>query len=53
MANFRPYRTEAGHRRVLVVVRIKGFKPVRKAFASKRDAEEWAETALPRPTTGT
>ena len=42
MANFRPYRTEAGHRRVLVVVRIKGFKPVRKAFASKRDAEEWA-----------
>ncbi len=44
MANFRSYRTDDGQKRVLAVVRIKGFNPVRKAFASKRDASEWADS---------
>ena len=43
MANFRSYKTDDGEKRVLAVVRIKGFNPVRKAFGSKRDAAEWAE----------
>jgi integrase len=44
VANLRPYRTKAGNRRVLAVVRIKGFRPVRKAFGTLRDAQEWAAT---------
>src|ERR1700689_272384 len=44
MANFEDYRTDDGKKRVLAVVRIKGFKRTSKAFDSLRDAKDWAET---------
>lgn len=43
MANFQDYRTEAGKKRVLAVIRIKGFKRTARAFDSLRDAKEWAQ----------
>jgi integrase len=43
VANFRSYKTDDGKKRILAVVRIKGFNPVRKAFGSKRDAGDWAD----------
>jgi integrase len=43
MANFEDYRTEDGKKRVLAVVRIKGFKRTSQAFDSLRDAKGWAE----------
>jgi integrase len=43
MANFQDYRTEDGKKRVVAVIRIKGFKRTSKAFDSLRDAKEWAE----------
>ncbi len=42
MANFRSYKTDDGKKRILAVVRIKGFNTVRKAFGSRRDASDWA-----------
>jgi integrase len=42
MANFQDYRTNEGKKRVLAVVRIKGFKRTSKAFDSLRDAKDWA-----------
>src|ERR1035438_3180750 len=44
MANFEDYRTDTGKKRVLAVVRIKGFKRTSKAFDSLRDAKDWAQT---------
>jgi integrase len=44
MANFEDYRTEDGKKRVLAVIRIKGFKRTSRAFDSLRDAKEWAQT---------
>ena len=43
MANFEDYRTEDGRKRVLAVIRIKGFKRTSRAFDSLRDAKEWAQ----------
>jgi integrase len=43
MANFQDYRTEDGKKRVLAVIRLKGFKRTSKAFDSLRDAKDWAE----------
>jgi integrase len=43
MASYADYRTEDGKRRVLAVVRIKGFKRTSQAFDSLRDAKEWAD----------
>lgn len=44
MANYEDYRTEDGKKRVLAVIRIKGFKRTSRAFDSLRDAKEWAQT---------
>jgi integrase len=44
MANFQDYRTNEGKKRVLAVVRIKGFKRTARAFDSMRDAKAWAQT---------
>jgi integrase len=43
MANFEDYRTESGKKRILAVIRIKGFKRTSKAFDTLRDAKDWAE----------
>lgn len=43
MASYESYRTDDGRKRVLAVVRIKGFNRVSQAFDSLRDAREWAE----------
>lgn len=43
MANYEDYRTKDGKKRILAVIRIKGFKRMSRAFNSKRDAEDWAE----------
>jgi len=43
MANFQDYRTEDGNKRVLALIRIKGFKRMSRAFDSLRDAKEWAQ----------
>ena len=42
MASYESYKTDDGRKRILAVVRIKGFKRVSQAFDQKRDAEEWA-----------
>jgi integrase len=42
MANFQDYRTNDGKKRILAVVRIKGFKRTARAFDSLRDAKDWA-----------
>lgn len=44
MANFEDYKTGEGKKRVLAVIRIKGFKRTSRAFDSLRDAKEWADT---------
>jgi integrase len=44
MANFQDYRTNDGRKRILAVVRIKGFKRTARAFDSIRDAKDWATT---------
>lgn len=44
MANFEDYRTKDGKKRVLAVIRLKGFKRTSRAFDSLRDAKEWAHT---------
>jgi integrase len=44
MANFEDYRTGDGKKRVLAVIRIKGFKRTSRAFDSLRDAKDWAQT---------
>ena len=43
MANYQEYRTDSGEVRHLALVRVKGFKRTSRAFATKRDAKEWAE----------
>ncbi len=42
MANFQDYKTNEGKKRILAVIRIKGFKRTSRAFDSLRDAKEWA-----------
>lgn len=44
MASYEPYTTEDGKKRVMAVVRIKGFKKTSHAFDTRRDARDWAET---------
>jgi integrase len=44
MANYESYQTEDGKKRVMAVIRLKGFKRTSRAFDSLRDAREWAET---------
>lgn len=43
MATFEDYRTDDGKKRVLALVRIKGFNRTSRAFDSIRDAKEWAQ----------
>jgi integrase len=43
MANFQDYRTDDGKKRILAVVRIKGFKRASRAFDTLRDAKDWAD----------
>jgi integrase len=42
MATFESYRTKAGVRRHLAVVRIRGFRRTSKSFATRDDAKDWA-----------
>jgi integrase len=44
MANFQDYRTDDGKKRVLAVIRLKGFKRTSKAFDSLSAAKDWAQT---------
>jgi integrase len=43
MASYEPYTTDDGKKRVMAVVRIKGFKRTSQAFDTRRDAKDWAE----------
>src|SRR5580698_892568 len=43
MASYEEYKTDDGRKRVLAVVRIKGFKKSARAFDSRRDAKEGAD----------